>query len=68
MRHLGIATPVEHPSLGTLELVGQPVHLERTPSKMRSSAPEKGEHTSEVLAELGLDEAEIQRLSDLGAI
>ena len=67
VRHLGIATPIEHPALGVIELVGQPVHLERTPSKMRSAAPEKGEHTSEVLAELGLDEAEIDRLSEIGA-
>jgi formyl-CoA transferase len=55
VRHLGIATPVEHPTLGTVELVGQPVHLTRTPQRMRSATPEKSEHTDEVLAELGYD-------------
>ena len=53
VRHLGIATPVEHALLGRLELVGQPVHLTRTPQHMRSAAPERGEHTDEVLAEIG---------------
>ena len=53
VRHLGIATPVEHPLLGRLELVGQAVHLTRTPQRMRSAAPERGEHTDAVLAELG---------------
>ncbi len=53
VRHLGIATPVEHALLGRLELVGQPVHLTRTPQRMRSAAPERGEHTDEVLAEIG---------------
>jgi formyl-CoA transferase len=53
VRHLGIATPVDHPKLGRLELVGQPVHLTRTPQHMRSAAPERGEHTDEVLAEIG---------------
>jgi formyl-CoA transferase len=42
--------------------VGQPVQLERTPSSIVRAAPRRGEHTEEVLADLGLDAAEIQRL------
>ena len=62
VRHLGIATPVEHATLGRLDLVGQPVHLTRTPQRMRSASPEAGEHTHEVLAELGYDEGTIADL------
>ncbi len=64
VRHLGIATPVEHPALGTVELVGQPVHLTSTPQHMRSAAPEKGEHTDAVLSELGYDSEAIAGLRD----
>lgn len=62
VRHLGIATPVEHPLLGPLKLVGQPVHLERTPYRMRRAAPEKGEDTDSLLAELGYSAASIADL------
>ncbi|MCH7780642.1 MAG: CoA transferase, partial [Acidobacteria bacterium] len=43
VRHLGIATPIEHDTLGEIEVVGQPVHLTRTPQRMRNAAPEHGE-------------------------
>ena len=47
------------PTLGRIDLVGQPVKLSRTPSKLRRAAPERGEHTDEVLRELGYDAAAI---------
>jgi formyl-CoA transferase len=53
---------VEHPALGTLRLVGPGVNLERTPSGLRSPAPESGEHTDEILRELGLTDEEIADL------
>ncbi|MBI2887324.1 MAG: CoA transferase [Chloroflexi bacterium] len=62
--HLGIARPVDHPVLGALQVVGQPVHLERTPqpAQMRRPAPAPGEHTEEVLASLGYDAGAIAAL------
>jgi formyl-CoA transferase len=59
VRHLGIVTPVEHPALGPIQLVGQAVHLTRTPQRMRSAAPDKGQHTDSILAELGYDDQAI---------
>ncbi|MDP6345116.1 MAG: CoA transferase [Alphaproteobacteria bacterium] len=57
VRHLGIAQPMHHPSLGTIDVVGQAVHLERTPQPeaMRRPTPELGADTEEILAELGFD-------------
>ena len=60
--HLGIAQTVPHPVLGNIQVVGQPVHLSRTPSELRTAAPEKGEHTDEILREFGYDDAAIADL------
>lgn len=62
VKHQGMAVKVRHKKLGEIELVGQPIHMSRTPWKMRTGAPEAGEHTSAVLAEIGYSEAEIEAL------
>jgi len=62
VRHLGMAQAVTHPKLGRIELVGQPVSLSRTPSSLDTAAPEQGDHTDEVLRELGFGASEISRL------
>jgi crotonobetainyl-CoA:carnitine CoA-transferase CaiB-like acyl-CoA transferase len=62
VQHLGIAQAVESRALGKIELVGQPITMSRTPSALVEPPPERGEHTDEVLAELGLDPAEIDSL------
>jgi len=59
VRHLGMAAPLAHPRLGDYEVVNQAVELSRTPSGIRYPTPEKGEHTDEVLRELGFDDAAI---------
>ena len=55
MKHLGIAKPVDHPRLGTYEVVGQAITLSRTGGRpdVRLPTPEMGQHTDEVLASLG---------------
>jgi crotonobetainyl-CoA:carnitine CoA-transferase CaiB-like acyl-CoA transferase len=45
-----------------IRLVGQPVTLSRTPSKMAARPPEFGEQTDELLAEFGFAEDEIGAL------
>jgi formyl-CoA transferase len=62
VRHLRMAAPVHHPRLGDIEVVNQAVELSRTPSGVRYPTPEKGEHTDEVLGELGFDAAAIADL------
>jgi crotonobetainyl-CoA:carnitine CoA-transferase CaiB-like acyl-CoA transferase len=44
---------VRHPKLGEIRIVGQVVKLLRTPATMASATPELGEHTAEILQELG---------------
>ncbi len=68
VRHLGIATPMDHPELGMLRVVGQPVHLEATPQPgaTRLATPALGQHTDEVLAGLGYDRAAIADLRQRG--
>ncbi len=68
VKHLGIVQPVEHATLGRLDLVGQAVTLSRTPSSLRTATPERGEHTDEVLGELGYDAAAIARLRQDGVV
>jgi len=62
VRHLKMAAPVHHPRLGDTEVVAQAVELSRTPSGVRYPTPDKGEHTDEVLGELGYDAAKIAEL------
>jgi crotonobetainyl-CoA:carnitine CoA-transferase CaiB-like acyl-CoA transferase len=62
VKHLGMAQPVTHPALGAIDVVGQAVTLSRTPSAIRRPTPERGEHTEEVLRDLGYDDAAIADL------
>ena len=62
IRHLGMATPLQHPQLGEIRVVAQPFTLSRTPCQMRNPVPDRGAHSDAVLAELGYGPAQIDDL------
>ena len=68
VRHLGLAQSVVHPQLGPLQVLGLPVTLSRTPGAVRTPTAEKGEHSDQILRELGISPAEIQQLHDEGVV
>ena len=68
VQHLGMAAPVRHPELGDIELVAQPVRMSGSAFTVRRPTPALGEHTREILAEAGYDEAAIDTLAEAGAI
>jgi crotonobetainyl-CoA:carnitine CoA-transferase CaiB-like acyl-CoA transferase len=57
-----MAQGVDHPTLGRIDLVGQPMFLSRTPSSLRTATPERGQHTDEILRGLGYDATAIGKL------
>jgi crotonobetainyl-CoA:carnitine CoA-transferase CaiB-like acyl-CoA transferase len=59
---LGMRVPLEHPSLGRVDQVGLPFELAATPASIRTPPPLLGEHTDEILAEVGYSAGDIDRL------
>ncbi len=67
VRHNGMIVSTEHATLGSLNVTGVPIKLRGTPGSVRRSAPVQGQHTAEVLAELGYGAEEIGALVRDGA-
>src|ERR1017187_7717800 len=59
---------IEHPTAGKIKMAGLPVKLSVNPGSVRRHAPLLGEHSAEVLGELGLSEERIRALLEKGII
>ena len=68
VEHLGLAQPVTSHERGETRLVGQPIIMSRTPSRIALPPPRAGEHSADILADLGYTEAEIAALRAAGTI
>jgi crotonobetainyl-CoA:carnitine CoA-transferase CaiB-like acyl-CoA transferase len=66
VEHLQMARPADHPTLGEIRLVGQAINLTRTPepARFRRPTPGLGEHTNEILTELGYDAERVATLKE----
>jgi crotonobetainyl-CoA:carnitine CoA-transferase CaiB-like acyl-CoA transferase len=62
-QHLGMAIPTPHPKVPDLRTTGFPYRMSETNPEVRCPPPLLGEHTAEVLRELGYADAEVMRLS-----
>jgi formyl-CoA transferase len=68
VKHVGMAQPVKTKNGKTLTLVGQPVSLSRTPSKLVAPPPALGQHTDAVLKEFGFSAKQVAALRQANAI
>jgi crotonobetainyl-CoA:carnitine CoA-transferase CaiB-like acyl-CoA transferase len=57
-----------HPKLGPVKQIGSPMRLSDTPPRIARAGPLLGEHSAEVLTELGYSQEEIRRLATDGVI
>ena len=68
VRHLGLVAEMEQPGAGRVRILGFPGRASATPPRITRPAPLLGQHTGEVLGELGLSREEIDRLATAGVI
>ena len=64
----GMVVDLVHPGAGPIKALGVPVKLSDTPGAVDRAAPLLGEHTAEILTELGYTEMEQRQLRDRGVI
>ena len=65
---LGVRVSLEHPVLGAVDQVAPPYELAATPATVRTPPPLLGEHSDEILADVGYSAADIRMLRDSGVV
>jgi crotonobetainyl-CoA:carnitine CoA-transferase CaiB-like acyl-CoA transferase len=68
VQHLGIAQSVTMKDKSKMRLIGQPVGLSRTPSRLATRPPDLGEHTNAILKEFGFNARDIAALHEAKAL
>jgi len=64
----GLVLKIDHPKAGSVLNLAFPVQLSQTPARVRSAPPLLGEHSEEILLELGFGAAKISRWTEDGVI
>lgn len=65
---LGLVQTITHPTAGDVRVVGPPYNFSETPGTIRRYPPRLGEHTDEILRELGFADSDIATFRTAGAI
>ena len=68
VQHNNMAVEVDHARVGKLKVGGIPVKLKKTPGAVRLAPPTLGQHTWEILQEIGLSGDEVEQLKHKGVI
>ena len=63
-----MATPMQHPTLGTEQIVASPLNISGYPKTIRTPTPDAGADTDEVLAAVGYSPADLAGLRQKGVI
>ena len=61
-------SPLAHPALGAVDQVAPPYELSATPASVRTPPPLLGEHSDEILSDVGYSADEIRALRDSGVV
>ena len=64
----GLVTEVEHRDEGKVKMIGAVAHFEETPLAAETASPALGEHTREILGNLGCSDDEIDRWKEAGVV
>lgn len=69
VQHVGIARKVHHAELGEYGVVGQPINLSDAPQpEFLKPTPDTGQHSEEILADLGFSTSDIAELRSKGVV
>lgn len=68
VRHLGLAQPMDSQERGKTEVVGQPILMSRSKASVRRPPPTLGQHTGEILADIGYGAEDVRKLAKDGVI
>jgi crotonobetainyl-CoA:carnitine CoA-transferase CaiB-like acyl-CoA transferase len=68
VRHLGLAQPMVSQERGATEVLGQPILMSRSKASVRRPPPTLGQHTGEILAEIGYGAEDVKKLAKDGVI
>jgi crotonobetainyl-CoA:carnitine CoA-transferase CaiB-like acyl-CoA transferase len=68
VEHLAMTLPVQHPALGRLDILRNAVRMTGAQLTVRTASPDAGDHSDQILTELGYPTAEIDGLRTRGVI
>jgi crotonobetainyl-CoA:carnitine CoA-transferase CaiB-like acyl-CoA transferase len=68
IRHNDMIVTTEHQTLGAIQVTGVPIRMHGTPGSVRRSPPVHGQHSEEILAELGYGADDVARLVGEAAV